>query len=519
MTALARLAGPREQLSLPSAAAVLALAAATGALVAAAPKLFVPAGLIAAVLAVSLVWAEAATLLVLFLLFLNVPGVLVGNGAPLLVAAMVPLVLGIPLLAAMWRRERIVITPPFVWMVALLLIALASSIVSRHSDVALDQVRTFLLEGVLLYFLVSNAVRTPAMLRRALWALVAAGACLAFITVVQVATRTPYLPYGGFAKPDPSFLIGKGGPRATGPLGDPNYYGQLLLVVAAIGLVFAWRGRTPVERLIAAAATALTAYAITLTYSRGAGIALVLVLALMTAMRYFRAWQVGLMVLAVAALLVAVPSYTNRVATLSSLGSAAAETGADPAADESAQGRTTELRAAAAAFLDHPVLGVGPGVFPLYYRQYAQQVGGQIHDRTPSGADKGQEAQREAHNMFIGQAADLGVGGLLAFSCVVFLTLRALIRTRAENLRAGRREGADLAAALLLALVGYLLTGLFLTLAYESYFWLLLGLAGAATSIALREQRPPQPPRPTLERQRTNPSRVGDRSSSAIVPA
>jgi hypothetical protein len=31
---------------------------------------------------------------------------------------------------------------------------------------------------------------------------------------------------------------------------------------------------------------------------------------------------------------------------------------------------------------------------------------------------------------------------------------------------------------------------MFLTLAYETYFWMLLGLAGAATAVALR---PPQP--------------------------
>ena len=418
------------------------------------------------------------------------PGVAVGNGAPFVVAAAVPLVLGIPLLVALRRGERIVFTPTLIGMLVLLLIAVASSLTSRYTEVALENVRTFLFEGVLLYFLVSNVIRTPAMLRRAMWALVAAGTCLAMLTIAQAATQTYWNDYGGFAKPDPSFLIGKSAARATGPLGDPNYFGQILIVAAAIGLVFTWRERSSLGRLLAGVATAISAYAIALTYSRGTAVALLALLILMAAMRYFRAWQVLAMVAAVAALLVAVPSYAQRVATLSNLTSAGTATGSDPAADESAQGRSTELKAAVAAFVDHPVLGVGPGVFPLDYRKYAERVGGYLHDATPSGPDKGLEAKREAHNIVVAEAADLGLPGVLTFCGLVGLALGGLIRVRAANLRGGRRDCADLATALLLAVLGYLLTGMFLTLAYETYFWMLLGLAGAATSLALREHPP-----------------------------
>jgi O-antigen ligase len=488
MTAFAGGAIPRH---LPLAAAALAVAAVTGGLVAVAPTLVVPAGLALAVIAAALVSAEIATLVVLFALFLNVPGVAVANGAPLLLAGAVPLVLGIPLAVALRRGERLVFTPTFVCMLMLLLIALASSLGSRYTDVALEHVRAFLFEGVLLYFMVSNVIRTPAMLRRAMWALLAAGAGLALITIVQATTHTYYRDFGGLARPDPSFLIGKSAARATGPLGDPNYYGQILLVAAAIGLIFTWRAATPLQRLAAGGATAISAYAIALTYSRGTALALLVLLIMMAAMRYFRGWQVLAMIASVGVLLLAVPSYADRVATLSNLTSASAETGTDPTADESAQGRSTELKAGIAAFVDHPVLGVGPGVFPLHYREYAEQVGGYLHDATPTGPQKGLEAKREAHNIVVAEAADLGLAGLLVFCGLVGLTLGGLIRLRAANLRGGRPDCADLATALLLAVVGYLLTGVFLTLAFQTYFWMLLGLAGAATSVALREQGPP----------------------------
>jgi putative inorganic carbon (hco3(-)) transporter len=491
MTTLATWRTPRAQLSLPLAATAVTLATLTGALVAMAPTLIVPAGLLAAVIVATLVSSEVATLVVLYLVFVNAPGVAVEHGAPLVLAAAVPLMLGLPILAMVRRGERVVVTPAFACVLVLLLVVVASSLASSYPEVALGKLRTFVFEGVLLYFLVSNVVRTPAALRRALWTLIAAGVSLALISILQAATKTYYQAYGGFAAPDPAFFIGKSTePRAAGPVGDANYYGQLLIVVAALALVFAWRGRTLVQRLSAGAATAIIAYAITLTYSRGTGVAFVLLLVLMAFMRFFKAWQVLAMVLAVAALLVAVPSYAERVATLSSVGSATEQTGADPSADQSAQSRSTELRAAANAFVDHPLLGVGPAVFPLYYQHYAEQVGGEIHDSVSAGAAKGQQPERQAHNMIVGQAADLGIAGLLAFCGLLALTIRALIRVRAENLRHGRRDCADLASALLLALVGYLLTGAFLTLAYERYFWLLLGLAQAATSIALRARQP-----------------------------
>jgi hypothetical protein len=43
-----------------------------------------------------------------------------------------------------------------------------------------------------------------------------------------------------------------------------------------------------------------------------------------------------------------------------------------------------------------------------------------------------------------------------------------------------------MADALFLALLAYLVAGLFLSLAFERYFWLLLALAGAAGGVALR---------------------------------
>ncbi|MDQ3875790.1 MAG: O-antigen ligase family protein, partial [Actinomycetota bacterium] len=147
------------------------------------------------------------------------------------------------------------------------------------------------------------------------------------------------------------------------------------------------------------------------------------------------------------------------------------------------QGRATEMRAALLVFLDHPALGVGPDGFPLFYEEYAQRAGGYVHTRDRA---TGEVPQRAAHNFLLGIAAELGIAGVVAFVAIILATVRALLRAR----RCWLNERPDLealATGMLVALGGYLAAGLFLSLAYERYFWLLMGLAAAAAT-ALRPE-------------------------------
>ena len=79
----------------------------------------------------------------------------------------------------------------------------------------------------------------------------------------------------------------------------------------------------------------------------------------------------------------------------------------------------TEGLAALLAWADHPVIGVGPGQFPQYYRQYAEVVGIRVLAR-----------DREAHNLYLGMAAELGIIGITVFLVILGLTFRDLIRAR-----------------------------------------------------------------------------------------
>ena len=69
---------------------------------------------------------------------------------------------------------------------------------------------------------------------------------------------------------------------------------------------------------------------------------------------------------------------------------------------------------------------------------------------------------------------------------ILFVTLRNLNRVRRRALES-RPELSRLAAGFMLAVLAYMTTGIFLHLAYQRYFFFLVALAAAASSIAMRE--------------------------------
>ena len=139
-------------------------------------------------------------------------------------------------------------------------------------------------------------------------------------------------------------------------------------------------------------------------------------------------------------------------------------------ADGASRGRLTEMKAAGMLFMDHPVLGAGPGLAPHYYAHYASLVGGKVR------AD-----QRRSHNLFLQLAAETGFVGLLAFLIVIGMTFHSLERAR-QLLEHSDRVLWSIVCGLELALIISLTTSLFLHAAYIRYFWMLIGLSAAATA-------------------------------------
>jgi O-antigen ligase len=177
--------------------------------------------------------------------------------------------------------------------------------------------------------------------------------------------------------------------------------------------------------------------------------------------------------LVLALIVVSFPQYFERITSLvAGFGSEA------PASevDNSLLSRATESLAAALVMVDHPVIGVGPGMFPVYYEEYANVVGLLVRN----------DAERQAHNLYLGLGAEVGIPGLIVFLIIGFLTMRMLLRARRASLL--RRPDLErLATPYLLALFTYYVTGMFLHLSFGRFYWLMLAVAGAAAIITLRE--------------------------------
>jgi putative inorganic carbon (hco3(-)) transporter len=467
--------------------AVLSTAVVAGLLAAQEPWLAIGVILVAVVavgLAVTSNAADLATLVVIFILYSNLAVVAVRfHGLPYLLGAAFPALLLIPLARyLLLQRQKLIITPVLPLLGLFLVVQLLGAIFARDVREATANVVTFVLEGALIYFLITNVVRTPETLRRAVWVLLVAGLLLGGVPLYQQLTDTFDREYGGYGQLGTgSFRTGEETiegeirqPRAAGAIGEQNRYAQIMLMLLPLALFRFWGERSLPLRLAALVAAAVIAAGVTLAFSRGAAVGFVLMLLIMVFLGNIKAHQVAAFFIAALLLLLVLPQYSTRLLSIPNAISLFTESDGseEEQPDGAIRGRATVMLAAALVFADHPVLGVGPGMFRHYSREYGNPLGLRYL-----------EGDREAHSLYLGLAADHGSLGLLVFLAILYVTLRDLNRAR---LRWAQRqpELANLATGFFLALIAYMTTGIFLHLAYVRYFWLILGLATAAAHIA-----------------------------------
>ena len=132
------------------------------------------------------------------------------------------------------------------------------------------------------------------------------------------------------------------------------------------------------------------------------------------------------------------------------------------------------MLSAARVTAEHPLIGVGPGNFRYFNREYGKL-----------GGFRAQHGDRFAHCLYLEISAETGVPGILCFLAIVLVTLQELTRARRRWLHE-RPELANLATAYMLALVCYMTTGIFLHMTYARYFWLMLAVASATALISNR---------------------------------
>jgi O-antigen ligase len=319
-------------------------------------------------------------------------------------------------------------------------------------------------------------ITTMKQLRWAAWSIIAAGTLVSGLALLQYATGAWSLDVAGLTQASLENIVGETNDyRVGGPVGDANFFGQILVVVLALALERAHSSRSSAARLVAGGAALVTVLAVLITYSRGALIASVVIggLAFLRSSHKGRTVAWGLAGLVVVVLL-APPSYSARFLELPAavgIGQAAEQSGIDPAL----QGRTSSWRVATQMFADHPVAGAGLGNFEPNYLAYSAGI----------GLDARGEA-RAPHSLPLQVLAETGILGFATLGGIVLGAFYCLSEGRRRLRERAAPEGdADLLLGYRDALIGYLIAGVFLHAAFPQYLWLLVALCWAALPAAM----------------------------------
>ena len=245
------------------------------------------------------------------------------HGVPQSMGSAVILLLLLPLIHYTLVERKPLVLPPALPLILLFVSVLfLAAVLSGDPEGSRESLELYLSEGLLLFFLVVNAIRTPELLTRVVSVLLVAGAFLGALSLIQEATGDYQNSFGGFAQVDRlaeggGFDVGEEGqkqlrPRLGGPIGSENRYAQILLVLVPLALYRVLRDPKRSRRLGAAVAGALILSGIALTFSRGAAVGLGVVILLMALLRELRLRHLLAALLAAVVLVTAVaPEYVD----------------------------------------------------------------------------------------------------------------------------------------------------------------------------------------------------------------
>lgn len=392
----------------------------------------------------------------------------------------VPALVGLLLLALVVqmiqdKRTRIVTDPILWWVVAYFFVICLGLWYAEYQNRVEGQINDIAREFMICFTLI-NLIVSRKLLIHAIWLMLLVGAMLGVISVIQEVTQTYSSNYLGFAQIKIAF-IAEGltdRPRAGGPMGEPLAFGQQLMVLVPLGLWAVTQARSWLARSAGAFATMACIAGAALSFSRSTYIALAVTLILFTLHSRLKPRYLLFLPLLFVLFQVAPPEFQARVGTLDALVSSA-DDGGGLQSDNSFNNRSIEMRMAGYMFLDNPILGVGGGNFVENYPTYIREYGGTLKDE-----------MRNPHNYYLEVAAEHGVIGLFLFCGIFFLTLSRLQVARNLFQRGGDQQLVELAVALQIGFLGYMVSALFYHGSYPRYLWLQVSLAVITIAIAKR---------------------------------
>ena len=274
--------------------------------------------------------------------------------------------------------------------------------------------------------------------------------------------------------------------RASGMLNDPNDFALMIAFAVPMALLLVVRSPNRLHRLFWGGCTLLLLGGMTKTESRS-GLVVLLLSLLIGAWHYraqlphIRPRYLGFAMLGLAIVislgLYAMPAgYVERIQSLSILSSGA------KSQDPSLGRRASYIVVGSAMIAENPLLGTGPGTFPLHYATTG-------YAKTFAMTGKTDDLYRRAHNTYLEIFSELGIPAGLMFVGMLALGLYNLIRARRAWLLRGIGHQADLMTHLSMSFLSLTLFLMFLSAPNHKYLWIMLALTSVLRTKA--EEAPP----------------------------
>ena len=367
------------------------------------------------------------------------------------------------------KRKRPFVSDPIFWVLLAYLGHVAFGVwYANYPDLVTIRINDFS-KDIVYTVVVMNFLAAPRLLERSTYLLSLVGGLLGTLTVYQEVTQTYDNTYWNLAKVRIAFITEgvEDRARAAGPLGDPNFYGQQLLVLIPLTLWWVIHARTWWQRLVAIYCTAAILAGVGLSYSRGALLAVGAMVVI-----YFVLFRIKLksivyfLPIIIVAFMVAPPELKARFSTLTQFFVSEEEKEAQ-VLDNSFQGRSRYLTIGQNMLLDSPIVGMGADHFKALFTQYVLELG-----ESPDS-----DENRNAHNYYLEVATEHGLIGIGLVLAMMGMSLYRFYKARNIFLKLNDHLMADLSGFWFVAFLGYMISAFFLHGDYPRFLWLILGVA------------------------------------------
>lgn len=339
-----------------------------------------------------------------------------------------------------------------------------------NKERAIEEILDMAKDLIIIYSFIF-ALRHPDTWRQAAWAGILITAFLCLLGAYQVITNNYDQTFYGLANVTADVGEDSTTHRISGPIADPNIWGQVVVAVIPLVIYRVIYEKTALKKILSLLILGVLLYEILNTYSRGAYIALgILFILIMIEQRVRPVYWFSAAAVAMVVFSLLPASYVGRFQTLTLL-SPSTENGIYQ--EGSFRGRSSKMLTGLVMFTDNPVLGVGAGNYPNNYQKYTVEV----------GLERSTEEQ-EAHSLYIEILSETGIVGIISFLGFCAFLLIGLYRIRRTITPLLKFQNwVPWISAMQLSIIGYLITSAFLHGGFIRYFWVFVALALSAIQL------------------------------------